>query len=270
MTKMKRNNNTTQNGSKVNTGPDSQTNIRKQFRKLRLWLSVGLVVCFTLPLMVLSAYFHFQFNLTLKNSERLSLSALSESQRNTIDLFLQERVVNLFSLFHYTELNITPSKQEMEYYLQNLRQSSDAFIDVGFLNVKGLQTGYAGPFPYLHGKDYSEEHWFKLLMKQEKNYFISDIYLGFRNKPHFTIATKQLIDGQYHIIRSTLDPDKFYMFLRTISHGKDVDSAIINKDGVYQVVDPGRGELLSTSDFIPSVRYRSPVSRKWKRTVIHV
>jgi len=235
-----------------NSDPDQQMNIRKQFRRLRLWFSVGLVICFTLPLMVLSAYFHFQFNLTLKNSERLSLSALSESQRNTIDLFLQERVVNLFSLFHYTELNINPLKQEMEYYLQNLRQSSDSFIDVGFLNSRGLQTGYAGPFPYLHEKDYSEENWFKLLMKQEKNYFISDIYLGFRNKPHFTIATKQLIDGRYHIIRSTLDPDKFYMFLRTISHGKNVDSAIINKNGIYQVVDPGRGKLLSTSDFIPS------------------
>lgn len=186
-----------------------------------------------------------------KNSERLNFTALSESQRNTIDLFLQERVVNLFSLLHYTELNIKPSKQKMEYYLQNLRQSSDSFIDVGFLNSRGLQTGYAGPFPYLHEKDYSEENWFRLLMKQKKNYFISDIYLEFRNKPHFTIATKKLIDGKYHIIRSTLDPDKFYMFLRTISHGKNVDSAIINKDGIYQVVDPGRGKLLNTSDYIP-------------------
>ena len=248
---MKQNKMTIKNESDENNGSIIQIKIKKQFMKLRLGLSVGLIICFTLPLMVLSTYFYFQFSLTLKNSERLSLTALSESQRNTIDLFLQERVVNLFSLFHYTELNIEPSEQEMAYYLQNLRQSSDSFIDVGFLNSKGLQAGYAGPFPYLHGKNYSEENWFNFLMKDEKNYFISDIYLGFRNKPHFTIATKQLIDGKYHIIRSTLDPDKFYMFLRTISHGKNVDSAIINKNGVYQVVDPGRGKLQSKSDFIP-------------------
>ena len=247
----KQNNQTIKTGPDATGGPDIQTNIRKQFRNLRLWLTAGLITCFTLPLLVLSAYFHFQFNLTLKNSERNSLSALSESQRNTIDLFLQERVVNLFSLFHYTELNIKPLQQEMEYYLQDLRRSSDSFIDVGFLNERGLQTGYAGPFPYLHGKDYSGESWFRLLMEQKKNYFISDIYPGFRNKPHFTIATKQLIDGKYHIMRSTLDPDKFYVFLRTISHGKNVDSSIINGKGVYQVVDPGRGNLLSTSDFIP-------------------
>jgi len=251
-TKMRKQNDTSKKtGSDANKGPVSQTTIRKQFKILRLGLSAGLIICFTLPLLVLSAYFHFQFSSTLKNSEKLNLSALSESQRNTIDLFLQERVVNLFSLFHYTELNIKPSNQEMEYYLTNLRQSSDSFIDVGFINFRGSQIGYAGPFPYLHGKDYSEEDWFKSLMNQEKNYFISDIYLGFRNKPHFTIATKQLIDGKYYIMRSTLDPDKFYMFLRTISHGKNVDSAIINDEGVYQVVDPGRGKLLTRSDFLP-------------------
>ena len=225
--------------------------IRNQFKRLRLWLSVGLILCFALPLLVLSSYFHIQFNSTLKNSEKLSLSALSESQRNTIDLYLQERVVNLFSLFHYTELNLKPIKKEMEYYLENLRQSSDSFIDVGFINSNGIQTGYAGPFDYLQGKDYSNETWFKGLIKQDKNYIISNIYLGFRNKPHFTIATKQMIDGKFYIMRATLDPDKFYIFLRVLSHGKNVDSSIINDKGIYQIVDPGRGKLLGKSDFIP-------------------
>jgi len=237
--------------SSVNGDMQTQRSISKQFMRLRVELSIGLILCFTLPFLALSTYFHFQFNSTLKNAERLSLSALSESQRNTIDLFLQERVVNLFSLFHFAELNINPSKQEMDYFLSNLRQSSDSFVDVGFINSKGIQKGYAGPFEYLKGKDYSKEAWHKRLMKQDKNYFISDIYKGFRNKPHFTIATKQLIDGKFYVMRSTLDPDKFYMFLRTISHGKNVDSAIINEEGIYQVVDPGRGKLLSKGDFIP-------------------
>lgn len=237
--------------SNTNGFSNDHANIRKQFWQLRLGLSLGLIVCFTLPLLVLSAYFYFQFNATLKNYEKLSLTALSESQRNTIDLFLQERVVNIFSLFHSAELNLRPRKQEMTYYLQTLRRSSDSFVDVGFINSNGVQIGYAGPFPYLQGKDYSKEIWFKLLIQREKNYLISDIYLGFRNKPHFTIATKQLIDGRYYIMRATLDPDKLYMFLRTISHGKDVDSAIINAQGVYQIVDPGRGALLGKSDFVP-------------------
>ena len=63
-------------------------------------------------------YFHFQFNSTLKESGKLHLVSLAESQRNTIDLFLQERVVNIFSLFHGTEFTLNPSQQDMDRYLQ--------------------------------------------------------------------------------------------------------------------------------------------------------
>ena len=230
-----------------------QNNIAEHFKKLRIKLTIGLLICFILPLAILSAYFHFQFTKTLKKSEKFNLTALSVSQGNTIDLFLQERVVNLFSLFCSTKFTVIPSKSIMEYYLQNLRHASDAFIDVGFFNNQGIQIGYAGPFPFLQGKNYSKEDWFTTLINQEKQYYISDIYLGFRDKPHFTIATIQTIDGQSYIMRSTLDPDKFYMFLRSISHGKEVESSLINSKGLYQIVDPDRGKLLGKSEYMPPI-----------------
>jgi len=230
---------------------NGQANIRDYFKQLRVRLVIGLLLGFILPYGSLSVYFDFQFNSTLRKTGILNLTALSESQRNTIDLFLQERVVNLFNLFHSSEFSLEPSKHDMEYHLQNLRQVSDAFIDVGFLNADGIQTGYAGPFPNLQGRDYSDENWFKTQMDQDQDYFISDIYLGFRKKAHFTIATRQMIDGRFYVIRSTLDPDKFYMFLRSISHGKEVECALINNKGLYQIVDPDRGKLLGMSDYVP-------------------
>ena len=222
------------------------------FRKLRLRLKLGLLAAFLTPLAALSVYFHFQFNATLKETGKLHLAALAESQKNTIDLFLQERVVNIFSLFHSSEFSLIPSEQRMDRYLQNLRQASDAFIDVGFFDSAGVQIGYAGPFLYLHGKDYSREDWFETLMAQARNYHISDIYLGFRNKPHFTIAVKQLIDSESYVMRATLDPDKFYMFLRNISRGRGGDSVLVNKTGYYQVVDPDLGKFLGKSEYLPS------------------
>jgi len=239
---------------------DDRKNIRKYFKQLRVRLLAGLIGIFFLPHALFTLYFHMQFTSGLKESGKLNLMALSESQGNTIDLFLQERVVNLFNLFHSREFNLKPSKSEMEYYLHNLRQVSDAFVDVGFLNKEGIQIGYAGPFPYLQGKDYRNEKWFKTLLSQDKGYFISDIYLGFRNKPHFTIATRQLIDGRSYIMRATLDPDKFYMFLRTIYHGKGGESALINENGRYQIVDPSEGKLLGKSDFMPSPSQKTGVN----------
>jgi len=221
------------------------------FRKIRLRLKLGLLAAFLAPLAALSVYFHFQLNATLHETGKLHLSALAASQKNTIDLFLQERVVNIFRLFHSAEFSLSPSETDMDRCLRNLRQTSDAFIDVGFFDQEGVQIGYAGPFPYLHGKDYSRENWFKTLMALDRNYYISDIYLGFRNKPHFTIAAKQLIDTKSYVMRATLDPDKCYMFLRNISRGKGVDSALVNKKGYYQVVDPDMGNLLGESKYLP-------------------
>jgi len=231
---------------------DRTTNTKAYFKQLRLRFRIGLLLSFLIPLAALSVYFHFQFNFTLKETAKLNLMVISESQRNTVDLFLQERVVNIFSLFQSQEFSLTPSRHTMENYLQNLRRVSDAFIDVGFLDAGGIQIGYAGPFPYLQDKNYTHEKWFTNLMHQDRNHFISDIYLGFRNKPHFTIAVRQMIDGNPYVMRSTLDPDKFYMFLRTINQGKGVNCALINSEGSYQLVDPERGRLFGLSDFIPS------------------
>ena len=235
---------------------------KNYFRRLKKRLLISLSIAFLVPLVILSVYFHVQFNMTLKNSSKLQLTSLAESLTNTIDLFLQERVVNIFNLFHGSAFNLNPSQQQMNAFLQNLVETSSAFIDVGFLNKDGNQIGYAGPFPYLQGQNYSKEVWFTALMNQADNYYVSDIYMGFRNKPHFTIAVKQRVDTEIYVMRATLDPDKFYLFLRTIGRGRGVEAALTNEKGVYQVVDPNRGAPLEQSDCIPPVLSGSGVMER--------
>lgn len=229
----------------------NQLDTNTYFRKLKYWLRVGVLIAFVIPFAALSVYFHFQFTFTMKESAKLNLVAISESQKNTVDLFLQERVLDIFSQFQSEEFSFKPSLQTMGNYLGNLRRSSDAFIDVGFIDEAGAQIGYAGPFPYLQGKNYADEEWFRAAMQKDQNHYISDIYLGFRNKPHFTIAVKQVVDGRVYVMRSTLDPDKFYMFIRTMSQEKGIESALVNQQGIYQLVDPMHGKTLGLSDFQP-------------------
>ncbi|MCK5312293.1 MAG: histidine kinase [Desulfobacteraceae bacterium] len=238
---------------------DGLAKTKKDFIKLRYLLIVGVLACFIIPHILLSAYFHFQFTSTLKTTGKYNLEALAKSQRNTIDLFLLERKMNIRNLFYNRMDTSNPSKDKMLYYLQTLKQNSDAFVDVGFLNKKGIQTGYAGSFPELLNKNYKEEEWFRTLINNEKEYIITDIYLGFRNKPHFTIAVKQMIHGEMNIFRATIDPDKFYMFLRSISKGKEVKTTLINNKGTYQIVDPDSGNLLGKSSYMPSLDILSGV-----------
>ena len=225
--------------------------IRLHFRQLQTRLVLGLLLGFLLPNALLSAYFHFQFTHTLKNSALLNLEAVAENQKNTIDLYLQERVVNLFNLFHSREFSLQPTQEAMDNYLQSLKRFHDGFIDVGFFNARGIQIGYAGPHPQLRGRDYSEQPWFRDLREGSRNYLISDIYTGLRNIPHFTIAVRQVFGGKPYSMRATLDPDKLYVFLRSISHGKEVETTLINTRGQHQVGDPGRGPFPSTSSYGP-------------------
>ena len=241
---------------------DSQANIariRLHFKQLQTRLILGLVLGFLLPNAFLASYFHFEFTHTLKKTAMLNLAAIAENQKNTIDLYLQERVVNLFNLLHSKEFTLTPTAANMETSLNSLKQFNDGFVDVGFLDTKGIQIGYAGPFPSLLGKDYSNEAWYKTLFSENRNYLISDIYLGFRKVPHFTIATRQVFDGRSYVMRATLDPDKLFMFLRSISQGKQVESTLVNRQGQYQVVDPGRSLLPGSSDYKPPVTEPSGV-----------
>ena len=211
----------------------------------------SLLLGFLLPNALLSAYFHFQFTHTLKNSALLNLEAVAENQKNTIDLYLQERVVNLFNLFHSREFSLQPTQESMDSYLQSLKRFHDGFIDVGFFDARGIQIGYAGPHPQLRGRDYSDQPWFMDLHAGSRNYLISDIYTGLRNSPHFTIAVRQLFDGTPYSMRATLDPDKVYVFLRAISHGKEVETTLVNARGQYQVVDPARSPYPASSSYVP-------------------
>jgi len=231
--------------------------VQGYFQRLSRPLRLGLLAAFLIPLALMGFYFHFQFNLTLKKSGKLHLINLAESQRNTIDLFLQERIINIFNLLRIREVGPTPSQEEMDANLKHLREQSEAFVDVGFLDAGGIQVGYSGRFPFLQGRDYSKETWFQRLMERDRNYYISDIYLGFRDSPHFTIAVKHRFETALHIMRATMDPDKFYMFLRTIGDGKVGNSALINEEGRYQLVAPRQGELLACCPILPPVEKRA-------------
>ena len=235
----------------------AETGLKAYYRRLEQRFLLGLLLAFLVPLALLSAYFHYQFHVTLKETGKLNLAAIAESQRNTVDLFLQERLVNLFALFNSNAFQLEPSQPNMERLLQQLQRASDAFIDVGFLTNMGMQTGYAGPFPSLQNKDYSSQKWFMELMSPEQDMYISDIYLGFRNKPHFTIAAKKVIEHRSYVLRATLDPDKFYLFLKTINHGKGVESILVNREGCIQLADPWLHKPLEVNNYLPPVEVSS-------------
>ena len=204
------------------------------------------------PLIVLTIFFHLQWSRLVSESRASHLKSLAEYQACTLDLFFRERVVNITNLVNDPKLEPLPRAEAMQRYLEELKRNSDAFVDIGFFNAAGVQVAYAGPFPSLEQRDYSHEWWFLRLGERREGHIITDIYLGFRQKPHLTIAVSRIIGGQYVVMRATLDPEKIYEYIAGLGRGAgEIYSAIVNPDGYYQVVTADIGLPLGAAQFVP-------------------
>jgi len=203
------------------------------------------------PIALLAVYFLIQYNSMISDSKQLHLRAIAESQANTLDLYLSEREVNLANLVNDPNLKTQPTSQGMQAYLARLKKSSEAFVDIGYFDSTGVQSAYAGPYPALEKKDYSEEEWYVRLTEGETDYIITDIYLGFRGRPHFTIAVRNVTGAESIVLRATLDPQKIYDYLTSLEGSNEVIASIVNREGYYQLVTEQVDTMLERSPFIP-------------------
>ena len=62
------------------------------------------------------------------------------------------------------------------------------------------------------------------------------MYLGFRQRPHFTIAVRRSSPGGPVAIRATLDPERFTDYIASLKGSEDVQALLVNRTGRYQTV----------------------------------
>jgi two-component system NtrC family sensor kinase len=233
----------------------------KHFKDLRRNHAIRLALTYILPFIFLIIFFQYEYNMLLTEGQSLHMKATSENQANILGLYLRERVVNLLNLIDDPNFIFPPTTEDLEKYLKKLSQDSDAFIDIGFFDTTGIQISYSGPMTILKSKDYSKEPWYINLRKLERRYVITDIYLGLRNKPHFTIAVNRVVNGKYYVIKSSLDPQKIYEFMTSSEQVGDVNISIVNRKGHYQLVSSDKGKVLDKSPIIPKIDTKTGISK---------
>jgi len=210
-----------------------------------------LLLSYLAPLIAAIAYFTVQYDQLATESQGLQLQAIAGSHANTLNLFLMERVANLENLVVDPILLAEPTSAALETRLRNLAGISETFVDLGYFDPSGVQTAYAGPYPTLIDRSYDSQPWYEHLRASNRSYTVTDIYLGFRQKPHFTIAVKTLIEDEIVVLRATLDPERIYEYMRSLPGARKVSISIVNKDGYYQLVTPHLGTPLESSSIVP-------------------
>ncbi|MBI5594128.1 MAG: ATP-binding protein [Deltaproteobacteria bacterium] len=162
----------------------------------------------------------------------LRTSRLVSNTRRSISFFLDERKFALNFIIHDNTPESLKNPDRLSAILENLKKSLGGFSDLGVIDESGVQINYVGPYDLI-GVDYGTQAWYREVL--ERNIYISDVFLGLRNVPHFVIAVKHgLPDGSFFVLRSSLDMERFKELLSELEVGGMGDAFIINQDGILQ------------------------------------
>ncbi len=201
------------------------------YRALLRHALLRLVFLYFIPLLLLTVFFHVQYRIVARDAERRHLQSLAEHQAAMLEMYLGDRLLNLTGLTDDPRPCSTPEPADLARNLAELQQASDVFVDLAVLDRGGRVLAYAGPLPELADRSYGQESWFTRLLAGASSHVITDVYLGFRGQPHFTMALKLEPRGSTRILRAVLSPEITEAHLSAIERGTPPKP------------DPGRGLL---------------------------
>ena len=158
----------------------------------------------------------YRFNLTYTDKIQDHISELVQKHSQNIDTFLLEKLKNIQYLAHLFEKSEQKPEEFLEKHLLLMnKEYGEVFTDLGFINEKGLQFAYQGPFKF-ENADYSSAEWF--IKALDKPFFISDVFAGLRGHPHFIIAVKVKLNRADYILRSTINFGAFNSLVENYSY----------------------------------------------------
>jgi len=224
----------------------------RHYREL-FWAIVGrLVLLYFVPLLLLAVFFHVQYGFLLRDSQRAHLQVVAEHQATTFDLFLRERLVNLANIIDdplFPEGAGDPAR--LRAFLDELGHTSDAFVDLGVVDADGRLAAYVGPVDFHQPITYRDEPWFQSLVSGTRRWVITEIYLGFRGSPHFTIAVRRGQAETLRILRSTLSPERLTTYLTSLEGASEVHAAVVTGTGALQIATARMGAQLAAAVVTP-------------------
>lgn len=206
----------------------SKLHTRAFARKMVL---IVIIVSF-LPMLLVSGMVLYEFSKSYNEKLYAHLKETVHRHAQDIDSFLNERLNNLQFLLDSCDGADFFSESVLQEKLFQLQQKyNGVFEDLGIINEEGVQEAYAGRFK-LDKAQYSGSKWFNEAFK--KPYYISDVFLGIRSRPHFIVTVKRLYQKRYFLLRATINFEAFNSLAENLRIGKTGFAFILNREGDFQ------------------------------------
>ncbi|MBC2717846.1 MAG: GHKL domain-containing protein [Desulfobacteraceae bacterium] len=220
----------------------------EKFSRIRRIILTRVLLAPFIILMIVCSTLVYYFATNLFDRVESELIRVADDHRYLIEQFFSERTEDLQFIAGANHFKSIHRQDRLADIFQVLQSTSPAFLDLGVFDKKGNHIAYEGPYR-LEGKNYSQAEWFKAVC--EKSVYISDVFLGYRNTPHFIIAVKKVEDGESWYLRATIDTQFFNNLVENIRVGKTGEAYLINKDGVLQTRKRSGGSLMDIDpDFL--------------------
>ncbi|MCK5350407.1 MAG: cache domain-containing protein, partial [Desulfobacula sp.] len=216
----------------------------KEKQLKRSILTNMIIVPFIPFLLAIGVSFYF-FTTALEDRTVNSLKRIVQDHCDMIDSFLIERKSDLELITNTYDFDEINSAKSINIIFENLKNRSGAFVDLGLFDSHGIHIKYSGKYQ-LKGKEYKDEVWFKKVM--QNGYYISDIFLGYRNIPHFIIAVRQNRKNKTWVLRATIDTQYFCTLVTKVRIGRTGEAYILNKNGIAQTQRRSGGILVLEKD----------------------
>lgn len=228
-------------------GPGTKLPIGEFLNYKKIWL-LSFVLTAAFAIIPVIFFGVLDYNLTrrsLENDAEARASRLASNTWRSLASFLDERKNALNYVVRSNSFEQLGNTPQLTKILNILHQSFGGFTDIGIINATGVQSAYAGPHG-LAGKNYKDQQWFKDTMAHGTS--VSDVFLGFRNVPHISIALRHTApDNTYFIIRATIE-HQLPGILSQVKTSINGDAFLINTQGVLQTPSHYFGDVLEKTN----------------------
>jgi two-component system NtrC family sensor kinase len=210
----------------------------------RAWnrVVVSLLAVAFVPLLAVGGGMYGYAYHQLERKTHAALAAAVVRHEVSIDQFLEERIHDLEVLAGIFGRDQLATQTVLDKVFAELHQRRPCFQDLGVIDSSGRHLAYNGPYK-LMSHNYRQAAWFAPVMRDGR--YISDVYSGFRDVPHFIIAIRQTDPHGDWILRATMDPAFFQNLVHAFAGADHQDTFLVNAQGLLQSLPQSGGRLMT-------------------------
>ncbi len=228
-------------------GPGEESLISQgRYRKtlLAAVLSVSLVAI--VPLLILAWVNYHQYEQAFREEQTRPMVRFVANGKQSLEDFLEARTAALNFILLERSAEELHDSGVLAGILGDMKESFGGFMDLGLIEDDGTQASYAGPFE-LVGRNYRDSPWFQEVLRRGS--YVSDVFLGYRDLPHFVIAIyRETGFGRGFILRATIDTEYINRLVRTLLHQPGGDVFLTDREGILQTPSLSHGSVLEPAE----------------------